>query len=852
MLFRRSSRDKPSSDAPPPKPGAAAETLVKAAAGPVSAAPPAPAAADGAPKPLAASDLRRTVDPQALGFKTTADLEPAVGLIGQDRAVAAIRFGVDIKAHDFNIFVAGPPASGKSTAVTAYISKKAGEAPTPSDWVYVTDFEDANRPKAIPLPPRRARLFAKAMNEAIDEVRETLPAAFEADDYQARRRSIEEEYRADTEGTLDNLISRAESQNVAILKTPMGFAMAPMHDGKVVKPDVFSQLPARMRDDVKARIETLEGELATILSRGPKAEKSRRRKLAALAEETAKVVIEAALDDHKAAFTDLAAVSAHLDAVGTDLVRNVGIFLEARRDAAVPVSAPLEVARDPRLRRYRVNVFIDQGGGDGAPIIEEQNPTYATVLGRIDHLAENGVLVTDFLLLKAGALHRANGGYLLIDAKKLLQSPFAWDALKRAIKTRGLRLEPPTDGVGLVPTQTLEPQTIPLDVKVILFGDRETYEVLSRFDPDFPGIFKVQADFDDAVPRSPENDRAYARLVAAIIAEHKLKPCDSGAVSRVIEEAGRLVEDRDKLSIEVGRIADIVREADHWAGVAKRATTTREDVARAIEAHVQRSDRLRDKSAEAFDRKLVLVDVDGDKVGRINGLSVIQHGRFAFGHPSRITARARMGAGRVTDIEREVELGGALHSKGVMILWGYLAGHYARDVPLALAATLVFEQSYGSVDGDSASAAELFALLSALSEATIRQGFGVTGSINQWGEMQPIGGVNQKIEGFYDVCKARGLTGRQGVVIPRANAQHLMLREDVVEAAAAGRFAIHAISTVDEGLRILTGLEAGERGADGEFPKGSVNRMVEDRLRSYAERSRAFAGAKPDNAAGGS
>jgi predicted ATP-dependent protease len=416
--------------------------------------------------------------------------------------------------------------------------------------------------------------------------------------------------------------------------------------------------------------------------------------------------------------------------------------------------------------------------------------------------------------------------------------------LKRAIKTREIRIEQPAETMGLVSTQTLDPEPIPLEVKVVLFGDRELYYLVAAADPDFNRLFKVQADFDDTIARSEENNGSYARVIASIVKEHKLKPVDASGVARLIEEGARLADDREKLSIEIGRIADLVREADYWSSAAGRAVTGRDDVARAIAEHIQRADRLRDRSLETIGRDIVFIDTDGARVGQLNALSVVQLGSFSFGRPSRITARVRMGQGRVTDIEREVNLGGPLHSKGVMILWGFLAGRYADEVPLALAATLVFEQSYGGVDGDSASSTELYALLSALSEVPVKQSLAVTGSVSQWGEVQAIGGVNEKIEGFYDVCTAAGLTGKQGVLIPKSNVQHLMLREDVVEAVDAGRFAIYAVSHIDEGIEILTGVKAGERGADGKFPDGTINRLVEDKLKLFAERARAFARAK--------
>jgi lon-related putative ATP-dependent protease len=593
---------------------------------------------------------------------------------------------------------------------------------------------------------------------------------------------------------------------------------------------------------VENKISALEKELAVMLERQPMAEKRRRQQLSELNEEVATSAIRDALFDLHGSFSDVAEAAAFLEAAGHDMVRNVGLFLATGEEENALVRRPIDSAQDPRFRRYLINIMATgREGATGAPVIEENNPSYGNVVGRIEHIAQMGTLVTDFLLIKPGALHKANGGYLLVDARRLLLSPFAWEALKQAVKGREIRIEQPTEVSGLASTQTLDPEPIPLDVKVVLFGDRELYYLLAAQDPDFPRLFKVQADFDDTIARSSENDTAYARLIASVVKEHGLKPLDATAVARVIDEGARLADDREKLSIELGRISDIVREADYWSGQARRKITTREDVARAIDEQIQRADRLRDRAQETIARGIVLVDTEGAEVGRINGLSVIQLGSFAFGRPSRITARVRVGSGRVMDIEREAKLGGPLHSKGVMILWGFLAGRYALDVPLALAATLVFEQSYGGVDGDSASSAELYALLSALSEVPIKQSLAVTGSVNQQGEVQAIGGVNEKIEGFFDICRARGLTAEQGVLIPRSNVQHLMLREDVVEAVKSGKFSIYAVGTIDEGIEILTGVKAGEPGPHGRFPAGTVNCMVEDKLKSLAERGRGFA-----------
>lgn len=833
MFFKRLTKTKSA-----PAPSQPAEDTAR----PDDAIPVPALQANSGPQPLGASDLRRTVDSKSLGFKTTADLEPAEGLIGQDRALKALDFGLRIRARDFNIFVLGPPASGKSTAVRAHLAKVAAASATPSDWIYVNNFDDPRRPRAIELPAGRAKALSKGMLAALHELAATLPAAFDAEDYRARRRAIDEEFRGSHEDALDAVYAKAAQQNIAVLRTPLGFGMAPMHEGKVVKSEVFNQLPESMRRDVETRITSLQAELERILSSAPKADKRRREQLAELNEEVARHAIEDALDELSASFSDVAEVAKFLADAEDDMIANAARFATPATEAE---RTPAALAEDPRFRRYMINVMVSHESDTGAPVREEMSPTTGSLSGYVEPAPQSAAQRADFLAIRPGTLHGANGGALILDARRITSSTAVWEALKRALKSGEIRIDAASGVPGAA--ASLDPDPIPLAIKVVLLGDADLFYRLRQDDPDFAGLFKVQADFDETIDRNKDNDAAYARLVASIVKRHELKPVDAAGVARLIEEAARIAEDSEKLSIEVGLIADIVREADYWSDSADHKVTKAEDVARAIEERTRRADRARDDVQESVERGIMLVDTKGSKVGQINGLSLVQKGGFSFGRPARITARVHLGQGRVTDIEREVQLGGPLHSKGVMILWGYLAGRYAQDVPLALAATLVFEQSYGTVEGDSASSAELFALLSALSDAPVRQDLAVTGSVNQWGEVQAVGGVNEKIEGFFDVCSARGITGTQGVIIPHANRQHLMLREDVVKAVKDGRFSIYAIKTADEGLALLTGLEAGQKGADGRFGAETVNGRIEARLRTFAERARSFSieGSKP-------
>jgi predicted ATP-dependent protease len=822
-----------------------AEERSKTAAPEASVTPP--PITKGVGLAVAAADLRRATNAKALGFKTTDDLEPAAHGFGQDRALKAVDFGLKMAAHDFNIVVLGPPAAGKRTAVRAHLGKALADISTPPDWVYVSNFADAGRPRALKLPAGRGRLLARAMANAIDELRVSLPSAFDTEDIKARRRAIEGEYRSSQDDVIEGLHRKAASQNVAILRTPLGYGLAPMHDGKVVRPEVFNQLPEMMRRDVESRIEALEAELEAVLAAAPQAEKRRRQQMAELTDEVARTTIEAALDDVSAAFSDLPEVAAFVTDAAEDMLRNVALFLSQPMDGPAQAPPPAETAQDARFRRYLVHTLVarEESKAGAAPIVEELAPTAVALAGHVEQTMHGGQTISDFLLIRPGALHRANGGVLFLDARALFANAEAWETLKRALKSGEIR--PETAAGAKAPT--LDPDPIPLDVKVILFGDRALYAAMEERDADLAQLFKVQAEFDETIPRTAESEKAYAQIIASIVKHRGLKPVEAAGVARVIEEGARLAEDREKLSIEIGSIADLVREADHWAGEAKRKATSLADVQRAVEERAERSDRARSQAQEIVERGIVLVDTKGTKAGQINSLSLVESAGAAFGRPTRITARVHLGQGRVTDIEREVNLGGPLHSKGVMILWGYLAGKFADDKPLALAATLVLEQSYAAVEGDSASLAELYALISALADVPLRQEIAVTGSINQWGEVQAIGGVNEKIEGFFDVCKARGLTGTQGVLIPAANRQHLMLRADVVDAVKDGRFAVYAARTADEGLELLAGIDAGER-QNGRFGADTVNGRVDARLRTFAERARTFAHAKETGPAG--
>jgi lon-related putative ATP-dependent protease len=553
--------------------------------------------------------------------------------------------------------------------------------------------------------------------------------------------------------------------------------------------------------------------------------------------------VDVLIDDLATQYEDVPAVQVYLTAVKADVIEHADDF---RRSKDEENGGPLEALMaksglvSQPLSRYQVNVLDGRRRAPGAPVVYEDKPTFQNLVGRIEHVAQMGTLVTHFTLIKPGALHRANGGYLILDARRLLLEPFAWEGLKRALRARALRIESLGEALSLVSTVSLDPEPIPLNLKVVLIGEPLLYYLLYQLDPDFRELFKVTVDFESSIDRTPEDDALYGRMIATLARKAALRPFHAAAVARVLEHGARVVGDAGKLWLALDRLTDLLREADHWAGTAGRTVVEAADVQRAIDAWIYRSSRPRERLHEEITRGTIAITTSGEVVGQVNGLSVVELGGFAFARPSRITARVRLGAGTVVDIEREVELGGPIHSKGVLILSGFLAGRYVPDQPLSLSASIVFEQSYGGVEGDSASSAELFALLSALADVPVTQSIAVTGAVNQRGEIQAIGGVNEKIEGFFDVCKARGLTGKEGVLIPAANKRHLMLRADVVDAVTAGKFHVYAIETVDQGLQRLTGAPAGSRDVAGRFPAGTINHLVEQRLIALAKQARAF------------
>jgi lon-related putative ATP-dependent protease len=799
-------------------------------------------------QPLPVASLYRRTELSALEFKTTRDLEDVDALVGQERALGAVRFAARMPQRGYNLFVIGPKGSGKHAAVRTYLAARAGALETPSDWVYVNNFVDQHAPTAIQLPAGQAMLLRDKMAELVQDLRTTAPTLFEGEDFRLKLDAINKEVGHQQEQLFEKVGEEATARGLSIVRTPQGLAIAPVKDGEPMPQEAFQQLPEEERKTLTAAIAETQELLREAMQQAPLLERERMRRVRETTRAVAAVLVEREVAEARAPFLGHGALDSYFQSAATDMIENIHLFVKAGH--ASPEQPQTDAGgteqRSPTddgdaLRRYGVNVLVCHDSGSGAPVTAEDHPSLGRLVGRIEHRARLGTMLTDFTLIKPGALHAANGGYLLVNAERLLSTPASWDALKRALYAGAVTIESPYDSIATATMVTLQPDPIPLDVKVVLFGDQRIHLMLSALDPDFQDLFKVAADFETEFDRGGENDRLYAQQIATIVRRNNLRHFDKRAVARVIEHGARLAGDAAKMTARIGLIADVMREANYWGKEARHSVITAGDVERAIQAQDHRADRVRERMIEQITRGTVLIATDGEAVGQVNGLSVLSIGGFSFGRPTRISASVRVGTGRVVDIEREVELGGPLHSKGVLILSSYLSAHYALDWPISLAASLTFEQSYGGVDGDSASSTELYALLSALSGLPIRQSLAVTGSVNQMGEVQAIGGANEKIEGFFDVCLARGLTSSQGVLVPASNVEHLMLRQDVVEACAKGRFRIFAVTTIAEGIELLTGVPAGERGADGSFPEGTVNRAVEDRLIAFAQSRRRFA-----------
>jgi lon-related putative ATP-dependent protease len=787
---------------------------------------------------LSPEQLRRVFDPKELGCETTENLSLLQGIIGQERAVRALHFGLEIQAVGFNIYVAGLPGIGKMTAVQTFLEEIAQHKETPPDWCYVNNFADPDQPKALQLPAGRARQFQRDVKHFIEHARREIPKVFDSDEYETRREEVLQALHQEREALLERLSAQAAESGFTIQATPFGIKIMPLVGGRPLSDAEFLALPTPQREELQRRREQLQMEFKAAFKQARELERSAQAKIQELDQQVALFIVGGLIEELFERYKALTEIVEHLQAMQRDILENIELFKGSAAAPSLPQadgSAPAPWMQDLAFRKYQVNVLVDNSEQQGAPVVVELNPSHNNLFGRIEKETLFGALYTDFTMIKEGSLHRANGGYLVLPIEDLLISLFSWDGLKRALRSREIQIEDVGERLGYLSAKTLRPQPIPLDVKVILVGHPTLYYLLHAYDDEFPELFKVKADFDTRMETNSKNIRDFIAFLCTLCEKERLKHLDAGAIGKMLEYASRRAEDQQKLSTHFGALADLVREAHFWAAQENSAYITGAHVQRALEEKFYRASLLRERIQELIAQGTLLIDTKGQALGRVNGLSVLHMGDYEFGRPSRITASVAPGREGIIDIEREVELGGPIHSKGVMILSGYLSHKYAQGMMLSLAARLVFEQSYEGIEGDSASSAELYALLSALSGLPLQQGVAVTGSVNQHGEVQAIGGVNEKIEGFFEVCKLQGLTGEQGVMIPASNAQHLMLREDVVEAVRKGEFHIWAVSTIDEGIEILTGVPAGERSRDGTFPEGTLNFCVEQRLKEMAE-----------------
>ena len=758
-------------------------------------------------------------DPTGLSFETTADLEPTTAIIGQPRATRALEFGMGLKSKGYNIFVKGSPGTGRSMAIRHFLQQRCRREPTPPDWVYVHNFEANHQPRAISFPPGQGAVLAQRMKQLIENVQLTLTQAFENDSYRKAIQAIEQTLAEKREQMLDPLERKATDQGFDLHETPSGLIVTVVQE---------EDDESNGNGEISGRRDTqrvLQVELQDILRELRRLERETREERQKLDREVIEAAIQDEFDGVREQYTDQPVITAYLDAVRADLIDQF--------TKAAPALEDKDLDQVVDLRRYEVNVLVDNSAAEGAPVIVQLNPTFENLFGRLEYETQGHSLTTHYTQIKAGDLHRAHGGYLVMYALDLIRQRETWEALKRALKAEEIEMRPPQSD-GPVIANSLSPEPIPLRLKVILLGSGTIYYSIFENDEEFSDLFKVRADFSDTMPRDQEHELSYAEFVAARSQEEKLRPFGRAAVAKIIEHGARLAEHQCKLSTRFGAIADLVREADYWAGTNNHDCVTAEDVQQALDERTHRSNLAAEHLREEILEGLLFIATEGSVVGQVNGLSVSEIGEFTFGQPGRITARTFMGDDGVIHIERETDMSGPIHEKGVLTLNAYLGGTYAQHQPLSLNASLTFEQNYAGIEGDSASSTELYALLSSLSQIPVRQGISATGSVNQRGEIQPIGAVNEKIEGFFDICQARGLTGEQGVIIPATNVVNLMLREDVVQAVRQGNFHIWPVSSIDEGIHLLMGVPAGIPDADGEYPEGSVHHGVQKRLRELA------------------
>ena len=784
--------------------------------------------------------LTKVCDPDELGFETTQEITPLEGTIGQERAISALELSLDIDEPGFNLFISGVPGTGRNTALRSYVERFAAKKPIPPDWGYVHNFQDPSQPVAMSLPCGMMRLLKHDMDGLIEACRQEIPKAFESEDYARRMEELTKEFQAKQQAMTSEMEREAQAAGFGLTSTPVGITPVPLKDGSPMSPEEYMALPQDVQDTLRERVDELQRSISRVTSDIRRLDRGAADQAKEVDKEVVRFTLTPIVNGLQAKYADHNEVASYLDQVESDMVEHLEIFKP--QDEPTPQFPGLAAASDEdAFARYRVNDLVDNTLCEAAPVIFEHSPTYYNLFGRIDYRARVGTFNTDHMMIKAGATHLANGGYLVLQARDLLSSPLSWDTLKRTLRSGEIRVETIGEQYSPLPSATLRPQPIPVRVKVVVVGSLDVLRLLQALDEDFRRVFKVTADFDTVMDRTPGNMAKYASFVSARCRDGKLTPFHKTAVARVIDYSSRLVEHQEKLTTRFMDVADIITEANYWAGADKSDSVKGEHVTKAIEQRRYRSSLTEDRLQELIEEGTIHIATEGEATGRINGLSVLSLGDYTFGKPSRITARVSLGRGQVLNVERETRMSGKIHDKGFMILTGYLQGKYGHDKPLSLSASIGFEQTYSEIDGDSASSTELYALLSELSGLPISQGYAVTGSVNQAGEVQAIGGATQKIECFFDLCKARGLDGKQGVIVPKDNLKNLVLKDEVVEAVEAGQFHIYGVSTIDEGIEVVTGVPAGTPQEDGGYPEGTVHYLVEQHLRELAQKAREHA-----------
>ncbi len=804
-------------------------------------------------KELKYTQVYRTCDLRQLKFKTTEDLTPCTDYIGQGRAIDAVNFGLGMEFRGYNLYLSGPPGVGKTTTIETILSSIAKDKPSPTDWCYVFNFRVPKEPKAIELPKGKGKELKNDMEDFLHELKINIPKAFESNEFEEQKQNTLNQFQREKNNLFEELQKKAAETEMQVQFSPTGIITIPLMEGKPVTQENYNSLDEEIRNKLKASKERIDIEVAEVLKIARKLDRDAGEKVKELEKEVALFSVRDLIDSIREKYQTYTQVIDYFDQLQKHILENIDNFLPAKgAQPGLPMQMPMRMPQQEQsFTEYKVNVFVDNSNSEGAPVIFETNPTYTNLFGTIEKEAKFGTLVTDFTMIRSGSLVKASGGYLVLDALDLFKYPFVWDSLKKALENEELRIEDVYELYGFSSTVGIKPEPVKLNVKVIIAGNSQLYSMLYAYDEDFRKLFKAKADFDYIVDRNDITLSQYSCFLKSVCDRDGLNQFDRSGVERVIEYSSRLAGDQNKLSIEFGSITKILKEADYWAKVDNNSKSIkRQHVEKAIHEKIYRSNMIEDKIQEMITKGSILIDTSGLVVGQINGLAVYNIGDYAFGKPSRLTCETYMGTEGLINIDRRARLSGNIHDKGVLILSGYIGTKYAQKKPLSLSASIGFEQSYDTIDGDSASTAELVVLLSSLSAIPIKQSFAITGSVNQKGQIQPIGGVNEKVEGFYEVCKAKGLTGEQGVIIPHQNVKNLMLKKEVVQAVKDKKFHIYPIESVDQAVELLTGKEAGGKGSTGKFRVGTVNYLVDKKLREFAEDYRKFGRQSTNNKKG--